>query len=111
MMTVTGAEFNRYPSRVKRDALREPVVVTDRDRPSVVVLAFAEYERLSVAQPADSGMNAWEALRPDEPFGDDFDLMAFVPDRKADRDRVWDFELGDYVYPQAGPGDNGEPAA
>lgn len=38
--TVTGAEFNRSPSKVKRRASREPVVVTDNGRPVVVVVPW-----------------------------------------------------------------------
>ncbi|MDR3067893.1 MAG: type II toxin-antitoxin system Phd/YefM family antitoxin [Cellulomonas sp.] len=44
--TVTAAEFNRWPSRVRRQAAKEPVVVTDHDRPTVVVLPYETYVRL-----------------------------------------------------------------
>ncbi|MDR0592681.1 MAG: type II toxin-antitoxin system prevent-host-death family antitoxin [Bifidobacteriaceae bacterium] len=45
--TVTAAEFNRAPSDVKRRALTRPVRVTERGRPSVVVMSYADYRRLS----------------------------------------------------------------
>ena len=46
MTTVTAAEFNRWPSRVRRQAAIAPVIVTDRDRPSVVVMPYETYSRL-----------------------------------------------------------------
>ena len=49
MGTVTAAEFNRYPSQVKRAAAEEPVVITEHERPSFVLLTFAEYQRLTGA--------------------------------------------------------------
>jgi prevent-host-death family protein len=53
--TVTAAEFNRWPSRVRRQAAKEPVVVTDHGRPTVVVLPYETYVRLcpQVENPAD----------------------------------------------------------
>ena len=52
MATVTAAEFNQRPSRVKRAAEIEPVVITEHGRPSFVLLTYAEYQRLLRA-PAD----------------------------------------------------------
>ncbi|MGI8759968.1 MAG: type II toxin-antitoxin system Phd/YefM family antitoxin [Jatrophihabitantaceae bacterium] len=46
MATVTAAEFNQRPSQVKRAAEQEPVVITERSRPSFVLLTYAEYQRL-----------------------------------------------------------------
>ena len=46
MGTVTAREFNRSPSSVKEMAKREPVVVTERGKPALVILSVAEYERL-----------------------------------------------------------------
>ena len=45
--TFTSREFNRDPGSVKRAALSGPVFITDRDRPSLVVLAMRDYERLT----------------------------------------------------------------
>jgi prevent-host-death family protein len=47
LITVTGAEFNRSPSDVKRRAASEAVLVTEHGRPSVVVMSHAEYARLT----------------------------------------------------------------
>lgn len=49
MVTVPAATFNRHPSRVKRAAIQGPVVITEHDRPSFVLLTYAEYERLTGA--------------------------------------------------------------
>jgi prevent-host-death family protein len=101
MKTVTAAEFNRYPSRVKQQALTEPVLVTDHGKPSVVVASYAEWDELQ--QKPERELNGWEALRPDEPFDDDFDLMDFIPDRRSQPVRYWDFDLEDYAYLQPTP--------
>jgi prevent-host-death family protein len=50
--TVTAAEFNQRPSRVKRAAEDEPVVITEHGRPSFVLLTYAEYQRL-LRKPTD----------------------------------------------------------
>lgn len=44
--TVTAAEFNQRPSQVKRAAADEPVIITEHNRPSYVLLSYAEFERL-----------------------------------------------------------------
>jgi len=44
---VTSRDFNREPSRVKKAALQGPVVVTERGEPSMVVMSYAEYQRLT----------------------------------------------------------------
>lgn len=44
--TVTSAEFNQRPSRVKRAAADAPVIITEHNRPSFVLLTYAEFERL-----------------------------------------------------------------
>ena len=53
MVTVTAAEFNRAPSKVKYHAVEtgEPVFVTDRSRPSLVVMKYDAYLRLTDAAP------------------------------------------------------------
>ena len=59
MVTMTAAQFNREPSAVKRTVLSSdtPVLVTDRDRPSLVVMKYADYIHLArqniSANPAD----------------------------------------------------------
>jgi len=53
MVTMTTAQFNRAPSEVKRVVLNstDPVAVTDRGRPSLVVMRYADYLHLT-NQPA-----------------------------------------------------------
>ena len=45
--TFTSREFNQDSSGVKRAALEGPVFITDRGRPSHVLLTIEEYHRLS----------------------------------------------------------------
>jgi len=49
MVTMTAAQFNRAPSAVKQAVLSsgEPVLVTDQARPSLVVMRYADYLRLT----------------------------------------------------------------
>jgi PHD/YefM family antitoxin component YafN of YafNO toxin-antitoxin module len=44
---VTAREFNQDISKAKRFALSEPVFVTDRGRPTHVLLGIAAYRQLS----------------------------------------------------------------
>jgi prevent-host-death family protein len=48
---LTSREFNQDTSGAKRAARRGPVYITDRGRPSHVLLTFADYRRLSGNQP------------------------------------------------------------
>jgi|AACY02.3.fsa_nt_gi prevent-host-death family protein len=45
--TVSSRELNQDVGRAKRAAEDGPVVITDRGRPSHVLLSWAEYRRLS----------------------------------------------------------------
>ena len=47
MKMVTSREFNQDVSLAKRLARTEPVIVTDRGRPTHVLLTFDAYQRLS----------------------------------------------------------------
>lgn len=69
MTTISAREFNHDVSAAKRAAAAEPVIITERGRPSHVLLSFDEYERLVGGQP-----NIVELLS----AADDFDL---VPER------------------------------
>lgn len=46
MSTMTSREFNHDVSAAKRAASTEPVIITDRGRPSHVLLSIDEYRRL-----------------------------------------------------------------
>ena len=47
MKLLTSREFNRDVSQAKRAALAEPVLITDRGRPTHALLIIAEYRRLT----------------------------------------------------------------
>lgn len=46
MATVSSRDFNQDVSAAKRMAATEPVVITDRGRPSHVLLSIEQYRRL-----------------------------------------------------------------
>ena len=47
MKIVSAREFNQDISKAKRSALSEPVFVTDRGRPTHVLMSIAAYRQLS----------------------------------------------------------------
>lgn len=59
MSVVTARTFNQSPSKVKAMAGDGPVFVTDRGKPTLVVLTMDEYERLT------GGGTVRDALRMD----------------------------------------------
>lgn len=71
MTPVTGAEFNRRPSRVKRAAALEPVVITEHNRPTFVLMSYAEYQRLHRA-PDD--LASWLEMSAADEAGIDFEI-------------------------------------
>jgi prevent-host-death family protein len=46
MAEVSAREFNKDVSAAKRAAAKAPVIITDRGRPSHVLLSIADYRRL-----------------------------------------------------------------
>jgi prevent-host-death family protein len=46
MSTITSRDFNRDVSAAKRSAAKEPVMITDRGKPSHVLLSIDDYRRL-----------------------------------------------------------------
>lgn len=46
MAEVSAREFNKDVSAAKRAAIKGPVVITDRGKPSHVLLSIQEYRRL-----------------------------------------------------------------
>jgi prevent-host-death family protein len=49
---LTSREFNQDSSGAKRAAENGPVYITDRGRPSHVLLTFEDYQRLAANQPS-----------------------------------------------------------
>jgi prevent-host-death family protein len=47
---LSSRDFNQDTSRAKRAAKRGPVFITDRGRPSHVLLTVEEYERITAGQ-------------------------------------------------------------
>ena len=47
MKTMTSREANQDFSRAKREAKKGPVVITERGRPTNVLLTYEEYRRLT----------------------------------------------------------------
>ena len=47
---LSSREFNQDTSRAKRAAKRGPVFITDRGRPSHVLLTVADYQRITGGQ-------------------------------------------------------------
>jgi prevent-host-death family protein len=45
--TLSSREFNQDTGRAKRAAKRGPVIITDRNRPTHVLLSFEDYHRIS----------------------------------------------------------------
>lgn len=50
--TFTSREFNREPGRIKKAAADGPVVITERNKPALVVLAFTDYKKLAGEKPS-----------------------------------------------------------
>ncbi len=46
MTTLTSREFNRETGRAKRATAEGPVVITDRGKPTHVLLSVSDYERI-----------------------------------------------------------------
>lgn len=49
---LTSREFNQDTGRAKKAAQDGPVYITDRGRPSHVLLTFEDYQRLARKQPS-----------------------------------------------------------
>lgn len=78
----TSRDFNRDPGRIKRAAQAGPVFITDRSKPSLVVLAIADYERL-----AGRGASLLDLLAPGDDQDFDFEPPKARPEaRPADLD-------------------------
>lgn len=60
MSVVSARTFNQSPSKIKAMASDGPVFVTDRGKPTLVVLNMADYQRMS------GGGSVLDAVRMDE---------------------------------------------
>ena len=50
--TLTSREFNQDRARAKRAARLGPVIVTERGKPDLVLLTYADYQRRLATQPS-----------------------------------------------------------
>ena len=50
MHTVSSREFNQDTGRIKKAAKLNPVFITDRGKPSMVLMSIEEYQKISHAQ-------------------------------------------------------------
>lgn len=66
--TLSSREFNQDTSRAKKAARNGPVFITDRGRPSHVLLSIEDYRRLS-----GKGMSLAEAVGDPESADFEFD--------------------------------------
>ncbi|HWF01702.1 MAG TPA: type II toxin-antitoxin system Phd/YefM family antitoxin [Caulobacteraceae bacterium] len=66
--TISSREFNQDAGGAKRAAEKGPVVITDRGRPSHVLLSFEDYRKL-----AGTGPSLLDIVAQDEDDDIDFD--------------------------------------
>lgn len=79
MITVTSREFNQNVSGAKKAADQDVVFITDRGKPSHVLMSIEEYERLR------GGGTLYDALAMPDADAIDFEppranIVAHVPD-------------------------------
>ncbi len=73
MTTVlTSREFNQHASEAKKSSLAGPVIITDRGRPSHVLLSFADYKKLT--DPAGAQRTLVDLLAMPVGAGDDIEF-------------------------------------
>lgn len=58
---LSSRDFNQNTSRAKRAAKRGPVFITDRGRPSHVLLTVEEYQRITAGQKSVADLLAMPA--------------------------------------------------
>lgn len=73
--TISSREFNQDAGGAKKAADKGPVIITDRGRPSHVLLSFEDYQKLTGTQ-----RSLLDVVAQDQ--DDDFD---FDPPRMGDR--------------------------
>jgi prevent-host-death family protein len=66
--TISSREFNQDAGGAKRAAEKGPVIITDRGRPSHVLLSFEDYRKL-----AGAGPSLLDVVAQDEDDDIDFD--------------------------------------
>jgi len=88
---LTAREFNQDTARAKRAAKNGPVIITDRGKPSHVLLCIEEYERLEVRdETADTPQQSLRQALVDPVHGDEFELI--IPERRIESPRPIEFD-------------------
>jgi prevent-host-death family protein len=86
--TISAREFHQDSAGAARAARKSPVIVTNRGRPSLVLLSFDEYSNLASPQPKKGarGKSIVELLRMPEgtpAFDFDFEELRSISPREA----------------------------
>ena len=75
---MSSREFNQDTARAKRAASNGPVIITDRGRPSHVLISMEEYEKLKSGGRPEKFKSLADVLADDRPEADfDFDIPEF----------------------------------
>ncbi|WP_027058500.1 type II toxin-antitoxin system prevent-host-death family antitoxin [Mesorhizobium loti] len=73
--TMSSREFNQDTALAKRAARTAPVIITDRGKPSHVLMSIEEYENLKAAGRPEKHRSLADAIADDRPEADfDFDI-------------------------------------
>lgn len=83
-MHMTSREFNQDTARAKREAAKGPVVITDRGKPTHVLLTVEEFERMAGPRRSIAEMLYW-------PGAADVELP--LPERRIEPERQIDWGL------------------
>ena len=73
--TMSSREFNQDTARAKRAAGNGPVIITDRGKPSHVLMSVEDYEKLKALGGPAKHRSLADAIADDRPEADfDFDI-------------------------------------
>ena len=61
MLTISSREFNQDLGRAKKSSLSSPVVITERGKPTHVLLSYDDYQHMLTQQPKVADLLALEA--------------------------------------------------
>ena len=90
MKYVSSREFNREPSRVKRAAASEDVIVTERGKPTLAVISYEQYSRMK-AEKGESLLDLARSL-PETPDSTEVDECFEAAMRRDQIHRPFEFD-------------------
>ncbi|PTQ91313.1 type II toxin-antitoxin system Phd/YefM family antitoxin [Agitococcus lubricus] len=61
MLIISSREFNQDLGRAKKSSLSSPVVITERGKPTHVLLSYDDYQHMLTQQPKITDLLALEA--------------------------------------------------